>query len=160
MSRASLRTCSARSLPMKRRPLNRATQQLQVVYEAACQFQTHPSAEEVYQRARRILPRISLGTVYRNLRRLVDEDKIAMFFLDERRVRYDPITTSHVHFVCQQCGQITDICLEQLLLRIDFSMLIRGGYTVSAYSAVIKGLCPTCSREDKRAPTGNSCPSP
>lgn len=145
---------------MKRRPLKRMTQQLQVVYEVVCQFQTHPSAEEVYLQARRILPRIGLGTVYRNLQRLVDEDKIGIFFPDERRVRYDPITTNHIHFVCQQCGQIKDVFLEQLLLGIDFSMFVRSGYTIATHDVVIKGLCPTCSREDKQAYTGNSCPSP
>jgi len=145
---------------MKRRPLKRTTQQLQVVYEAVCQFQTHPSAEEVYLRARRILPRIGLGTVYRNLQRLVDEDKIGMFFPDERRVRYDPITTDHVHFVCQQCGQITDVFLEQLLLGIDFRRFVRSGYTISTHNVVIKGLCPTCSGADKQVYTGNSCLSP
>ena len=71
-------------------------------------------------RVRRILPRIGLGTVYRNLQRLVDEDKIGMFFLDGCRVHYDPIPTNHVHFVYQQCGQIKDVFLEQLLLGIDY----------------------------------------
>ena len=145
---------------MKRRPLKRTTQQLQVVYEAVCQFQTHPSAEEVYQRARRILPRISLGTVYRNLQRLVDENKIGMFFPDEHGVRYDPIIANHAHFICQRCGQIKDVFLEQLLRGIDFSALVRRGCTISAHSAVIKGWCPTCSAEDKQVYTGNSCPSP
>jgi len=107
-------------------------------------------------RARRILPRIGLGTVYRNLQRLVDEDKIGMFFPDERRVRYDPITTNHIHFVCQQCSQIKDVFLDQPLLGIDFSMFVRSGYTISSHNIVIKGLCPTCSGEDKQVYTRNS----
>jgi Fur family transcriptional regulator, peroxide stress response regulator len=111
-------------------------------------------------RARRTLPRIGLGTVYRNLQRLVNEDKIGMFFPDERRVHYDPITTNHIHFVCQQCGQIKDVFFEQLLLGIDFSRFVRSGYTISTHKVVIKGLCPTCSEEDKQAYPGNSCLSP
>jgi len=114
----------------------------------------------VYQQARGILPQISLGTVYHNLHRLVDEGKIGIFFPDERRARYDPITTNHAHFVCQQCGQIKDVFLEQLLLGIDFSRLIRSGYTPSIHSVAIKGLCPTCTGEDKHAYTGTGCPSP
>jgi Fe2+ or Zn2+ uptake regulation protein len=146
---------------MKQRPRKRTTQQLQVVYEAVSQFQTHPSAEDVYQQARRILPRIGLGTVYRNLQRLVDENKIGTVFPDEHGVRYDPIITNHAHFICQQCGQITDVFLKQLLLGIDFSTLVRSGRTIATHSVVVKGWCPTCSTEDRRqASVGNGCPSP
>jgi len=48
----------------------RATQQLATVYKALQGDHSHPSADEIYQRVRQTLPRISLGTVYRNLQRL------------------------------------------------------------------------------------------
>src|SRR5712691_10336081 len=91
----------------------RATPLLAAVYEALQGDHSHPSADEIYQRVRRTLPRISLGTVYRNLQRLVEEGRIRMFLLGERVARYDPIVTEHDHFICQQCGRVEDVLLER-----------------------------------------------
>ena len=129
---------------MKRRPNTRTTQQLRAVYQAVCHSRSHPSAEEVYRHTRRIFPQISLGTVYHTLHRLVAEGKIAVFFPGERTARYDPITTGHAHFVCQQCRQVEDVFLEQPPLGIDLSGLVGSGYCISAYSLVLYGLCLTC----------------
>jgi len=129
----------------QRRPQRRTTRQLQVVYQAVCQSCSHPSADEVYWYARRVLPQISLGTVYHNLQRLVDEGKISVFLLGERTARYDPTTTAHAHFVCQHCGQVEDVFLDQLQLGIDLSMLARRGYRISTQSLVMYGRCPSCT---------------
>jgi Fur family peroxide stress response transcriptional regulator len=129
---------------VQRRPQTRNSHQLQAVYQAVCQSFSHPSADEVYWHARRILPRISLGTVYHNLQRLVARGKISVFLLGERTARYDPTTTAHAHFVCQQCGQVEDVFLDHPLLGIDLSVLARQGYRITAQSLVIYGLCPTC----------------
>lgn len=130
---------------MQPRPQKRNTHQLQVVYQAVCQARSHPSADEVYWQARRILPRISLGTVYHNLQRLVAEGKIGVFLLGERTARYDPTTADHAHFVCQRCGQVEDVFLTQSSLGVDLSILTRRGYNVSTQSLVISGLCPPCT---------------
>ena len=105
----------------------------------------------MYWHARRSLPRISLGTVYHNLQRLVAQGKISVFLLGERTARYDPTTTAHAHSVCQQCGQIEDVFLDHPLLGIDLSALTHLGYHITAQSLVIYGLCPTCVG---RAPAG------
>jgi Fe2+ or Zn2+ uptake regulation protein len=80
----------------------RATQQLATVYKALQGDHSHPSADEIYQRVRQTLSRISLGRVYRNLQRLVEERKIRMLLLGERVARYDPVLAAHDHFICQQ----------------------------------------------------------
>ncbi|MBW2644383.1 MAG: transcriptional repressor, partial [Deltaproteobacteria bacterium] len=46
---------------------HRITKQRQVILEELRKLNTHPSADEIYKVVRRHLPRISLGTVYRNL---------------------------------------------------------------------------------------------
>ncbi|MBI3797712.1 MAG: transcriptional repressor [Deltaproteobacteria bacterium] len=129
---------------MQRRPQTRNTHQLQAVYQAVCQSSSHPSADEVYWHVRRNLPRISLGTVYHNLQRLVAQGKISVVLLGERTARYDPTTTAHAHFVCQQCGQVEDVFLSHTLLGIDLNVLARQGYRITAHNLLISGLCPTC----------------
>jgi Fe2+ or Zn2+ uptake regulation protein len=127
----------------------RATQQLTAVYEALQGDHSHPSADEIYQRVRRVLPRVSLGTVYRNLQRLVEEGKIRMFLLGERVARYDPMGAEHDHFICQQCGRVEDILLERNR-QVNLRSLLDKGFTVTTHSLAIHGLCQKCGREQPK----------
>ena len=54
------------------------------------------------------MPNISLGTVYRNLKRLENNGEISTIF-DDQIVRYDGNTKSHHHFKCTKCGELIDI---------------------------------------------------
>lgn len=123
----------------------RATRQLAAVYAALQGDHSHPNADEIYQRVRQTLPRISLGTVYRNLQRLVEEGKIRMFLLGERTARYDPRITEHDHFICQQCGGVEDVLLERDR-RVNLTPLMNRGFTVTTHSLAIHGLCQKCSK--------------
>ena len=81
----------------------RTTPQLAVVLEAVrTSGAEHPTAERIYDRVRRVLPSISLGTVYRNLQRLVQEGQIGAAQLGARSLHYDPTATPHDHFVCRR----------------------------------------------------------
>jgi len=68
---------------MRRAARQRTTRQLEQVFQALQGDHTHPFAHEIYRRVHKKLPRISLGTVYRNLHSLVDERKIRTLLLDE-----------------------------------------------------------------------------
>jgi Fur family peroxide stress response transcriptional regulator len=123
----------------------RATRQLAAVYEALQDDHSHPSADEIYQRVRRQLPRISLGTVYRDLQRLVEEGKIRVFLLGERVARYDPMLVEHDHFICQQCGRVEDIFLERDR-QVNLAPLTEKGFTVTTHSLTIHGVCRKCGQ--------------
>jgi Fur family ferric uptake transcriptional regulator len=127
----------------------RATRQLAAVYEALQEDRSHPSAGEIYRRVRKKLPRISLGTVYRNLQRLVAEGKIRMFLLGERVARYDPMIEEHDHFICQRCGHIEDVLLKRQR-QVNLAPLLAEGITVTALTLTIQGLCQRCGQ--KRRP--------
>ena len=127
----------------------RATRQLTAVYDVLRGDHSHPGADEIYERVRRALPRISLGTVYRNLQRLVEEGKIRMFLLGERVARYDPMVAEHDHFICQRCGRVEDVLLPRDR-RVDLAPLVDRGFTITAHSLAIHGLCQKCGRERHR----------
>jgi Fe2+ or Zn2+ uptake regulation protein len=129
----------------------RATRQLAAVYQALQGDPSHPSADQIYQRVRKTLPRISLGTVYRNLQRLVEDGKIRVFFLGERMARYDPKTVEHDHFICQQCGGVEDVLLESAR-QVNLTPLVKRGFTVTAHSLTIHGLCQKCGWEQRNKP--------
>jgi len=83
------------------------TSQRKIISDYLKNTATHPSAEEIYRRVRRILPRISKGTVYRNLNTLKEEGEIQEISASESR--YDGDISSHAHYICQKCGKIFDI---------------------------------------------------
>lgn len=69
----------------------------------------HPSAEIVYKNVRSQNPRISLGTVYRNLTLLAEDGEIIRFNVGDGVDRFDADTSPHCHFVCRKCGQVQDL---------------------------------------------------
>jgi Fe2+ or Zn2+ uptake regulation protein len=121
----------------------RSTLQLAVVLHAVQSSGTeHPTAERIYERVRRILPSISLGTVYRNLQRLVQEGRIGAAQLGARSLHYDPTTDAHDHFVCQQCGRVED--LMESAAEPARQAAHHAGHDVTSHTLVLFGRCREC----------------
>jgi Fur family peroxide stress response transcriptional regulator len=74
----------------------------------------HPTAEWVYEKVREELPRISLGTIYRNLHVLKEQGKIHELDFGEGTKRYDACVDPHYHFVCEVCGSVRDLEVPSL----------------------------------------------
>jgi Fe2+ or Zn2+ uptake regulation protein len=70
---------------------------------------SHPTAEWVYERARRKIPNLSLGTVYRNLNLLAEENTIQRVMTADGVVRYDHRLDAHAHFICTETGRVMDV---------------------------------------------------
>jgi len=90
-------------------PHTRDTKQRRVVFEAIRGTLSHPTADWIFDRVRTTLPKISLGTVYRNLAVLKDEGMVREIYGSDRRAHYDANTTQHAHFICSECGSISDV---------------------------------------------------
>jgi Fur family peroxide stress response transcriptional regulator len=136
---------------MRRAARKRTTRQLEQVFAALQGDHTHPFAHQIYQRVHRKLPRISLATVYRNLRSLVEEGKIRTLLLDEQGARFDPETSPHDHFVCERCGRVVDLFLRRAR-QVDLSPLAKPGYIVTTHSLTVHGTCQVCAA--RRRTTG------
>ena len=130
---------------MEHKIRQRTTQQLTVISAAIQGDHSHPSAEDIYSRVRKVLPHISLGTVYRTLQRLVQEGKIQMLLLGERTARYDPTLAEHDHFICQRCGRVEDVWIGRNR-QVNFTPLTKEGFTVTSHRLAIHGLCQLCGR--------------
>lgn len=121
----------------------RKTRQLEVVWHEVAGDNSHPTADQIYQKVRRHFPNISLGTVYRNLQKLVAEGKLQVLTLG-RTQHFDPLVDSHQHFICQTCGRVYDILVgkdEELLP----ASLPQGGFTVTSQRLAYFGKCKSCS---------------
>ena len=75
----------------------RTTRQLQTVWDTVKDDKSHPTADQIYERVRKKLPSISLGTVYRNLQKLVAEKKLQVL-MRGRSQHFDPLVERHQHF--------------------------------------------------------------
>lgn len=88
----------------------RNTRQRAVVYNVLRHTRTHPDAEWIYKEARKIIPNLSLGTIYRNLKILKEQRKIIEVKSEySQSARFCTFLAPHSHFHCQQCDSITDV---------------------------------------------------
>ncbi len=85
----------------------RNTRQLEVVWNAVKGDESHPTADQIYDKVRKQLPNISLGTVYRNLQKLVADEKLHILILG-RSQHFDPLVGRHQHFICEVCDSVFD----------------------------------------------------
>jgi Fur family ferric uptake transcriptional regulator len=125
-------------------PTRRSTRQSRLVFEAVSGTGSHPTAEWVYEAVRRALPHVSLGTVYRNLQKLVADGRIRSFERDGR-IRYDADLTTHDHFSCDRCGLLMDIPRAAEVLPAERRLRAKG-FAVAGRTLEFHGLCRKCRR--------------
>ena len=107
----------------------------------------HPTAEVVYDNVRMIYPKISLGTVYRNLTLLSDTGTILRLRLGDGVDHFDADTSEHYHVLCNGCGIVEDLDMKGKKLSIDTSILPYDG-TITGHIIYFKGICKDCSQKD------------
>ncbi len=104
---------------------------------------SHPTAETVYENVREHIPNISLGTVYRNLNMLAEAGDILRLSCGGTSDRYDGNPMQHYHFLCKECGDVSDLEMPGL----DHIDVIAGaafGGTIEGHYAYFFGCCPAC----------------
>ena len=122
----------------------RLTRPRRIILDVVRATDAHPTAAFVYQRVRRRLPRVSLATVYRNLRMLAAEGFLAER-ADEAGTRFDGNTGRHDHFTCLTCGRIYDVPAPvQRGARRRLSA--RAGFEILDHRTEYYGRCGACRR--------------
>jgi Fe2+ or Zn2+ uptake regulation protein len=129
--------------------MQRSTRQLVTTLEVLAAASDHPTAEQILLRVRARLPRISLGTVYRNLEKLRAQGQLRVVNIGPGVARYDALLSEHDHFVCDACGGVID--LDPLAEDADVLRLRNEGYEVRCRSVVVHGLCRSCAHGTRHA---------
>ena len=122
------------------------TKQRRVIFEELKKLDSHPTANEVYEMARVRLPRISLGTVYRNLEILSEYGMIRKLELGGTQKRFDGNLGNHYHVRCIRCGSIEDVPLEPLAT-IENAIRRVSDYEIIGSRLEFIGVCPQCKKE-------------
>lgn len=125
----------------------RNTVQRRVIVEELLKLHTHPTADELYRLVRERLPRISLGTVYRNLEMLSEEGVVRRINLGGRRARFDGDVAGHQHLRCRVCGRIDDLRLGAEPTECDAAALEGTGYRLVERRVEFIGVCPDCAKK-------------
>lgn len=122
----------------------RYSKQRETIYSILCQMTSHPSANEIYHIVREFIPDISLGTVYRNLNLLTEQKRIIRLDVNDR-AHYDASIHRHFHFVCKQCGEISDLYLDDEIIDSFVSNVEKVSKNkVDDIDLMISGICEKC----------------
>lgn len=103
----------------------------------------HPTADAVYASVREEFPNVSLGTVYRNLNLLADLGEIRRLNCGSGPERFDGDTRPHYHFICRECGQVTDLPMNVLEQMNTEAQECCGG-KIDSHITYFYGICGDC----------------
>jgi Fur family peroxide stress response transcriptional regulator len=124
-------------IPMRKSKQKEAI--LKVLQGAVC----HPDAGWIYEKVKKQIPDISLGTIYRNLKLLKEAGAIREVGLSGGISHFESEIQPHYHFRCEDCGRIFD--LDE---KVDRSLANRvekkTGFKVTGQNLELSGLCLKC----------------
>ncbi len=125
----------------------RMTNQREMILKELKKSRQHLTADELYERVKKSMPRISLATVYRNLEILSEAGIIAKLEISGRQKRFDYDVTVHDHIYCMQCQRVDNLELDRDAIQ-SVSYESDKGYAVHGYRLEVAGICPECQKKN------------
>ena len=126
----------------------RMTRQRQIILEELRSVDTHPSADQIYEMVRKRLPRISLGTVSRNLEILSESGEIQKLDLGCSLKRFDGVAEDHYHIRCLDCDRVVDAPPGSEVF-ISYELKGAADFKISGHKLEFVGICPACLNPPK-----------
>ena len=128
--------------------MRRETRQREAILNVLRQTDAHPTADLIYEEVRKVIPNISKGTIYRNLKVLRDMGEISELNLSGTVSRYEGRQENHYHFRCEICGRVFDLD-EPVNNELNKRVARRTGFEVSYHQLEFRGLCRECQQKSK-----------
>ena len=126
----------------------RMTRQRQVILEELRKVCSHPGADEIYTMVRRRMPRISLGTVYRNLEVLSELGEIRKIEMGGTLKRFDGKSDDHYHIRCMICQRVVDAPVK-LMPNLEKSLNGKTDFEILGHRLEFVGICPECQKRQQ-----------
>jgi Fe2+ or Zn2+ uptake regulation protein len=124
---------------------HRLTPQRRGVYDILLEERDHPTATEVFIRAKSRMPTISLATVYNCLETLVDCGLVKQVNVERDATRYCPNLAEHGHFICETCGTVYDVEIASGK-KLEKAWQLPEGFTLTRSELTLRGICATCNQ--------------
>lgn len=121
----------------------RMTQQREIILNELKKFPGHPTADELYDKVKKKLSRISLATVYRNLEILTEAGQVSKIEISGRQKRFDSELHHHDHVFCLNCHRVDNIHLKKNS-RDALKPKNLCGYSIEGFRVEFRGTCPDC----------------
>lgn len=118
--------------------------QREAILEHVVARKSHLSAEEIYAALRPRHPRLSMGTVYRNLHILVTQGRLRALHFGSGQDLYDGRLDPHYHVLCRGCGELYDLDMPAVQGIDECARAFANDFSVESHTLVFHGLCRTC----------------
>lgn len=104
----------------------------------------HPTAERLYDEAARVMPTLSLKTVYTTIGELAQIGVVRLARFGTENLRVDTVMGPHAHAVCEACGRLSDVPIVGEALNLLRSLVPEGAFHIDGFEVVYRGRCPEC----------------
>ena len=121
------------------------TKQREVVLQVIRDEKEHLTANDVFDKAKQLLPSISFATVYNSLRYLKEAGLIAEISFGNGASRFDSMTSRHDHAICTKCGKLVDMEIELPPEIISFAAEF-SQFQLESLELTLRGICPDCNK--------------
>ncbi|MCI2147534.1 MAG: transcriptional repressor [Clostridiales bacterium] len=132
----------------------RYSKQRSLIMDVLKSTHTHPTAQWVYEQAKREMPSIGIATVYRNLNALVQNGDVQKIIAPGNIEHYDADTSDHWHMECMQCGRIVDLKASSEQLAALHRMIVETfdirDENVRIGKTLLQGVCNDCLLRNKK----------
>lgn len=125
----------------------RNTKQRTLILDIVRAHGDHPTAEDIYRDVHEQNPKVSRGTVYRNLNLLEETGDIISIEVPGGN-RFDRRCDPHAHVICCSCGAVCDAMVEHDHT-LDSTVERQTGYIITRHETLFYGICPSC--QEKKA---------
>ncbi|MGB3364626.1 MAG: transcriptional repressor [Thermodesulfobacteriota bacterium] len=120
------------------------TPQRMVIFRILSECNQHVTVDQIYQRASVEYPMLSPATVYRNMEQMVESDLLKHLDLGGTSMRYDTNLEEHHHFVCTECGSVSDVYLDNINYTLDENRSPLGKAQIDSLDLHLQGTCGEC----------------
>jgi Fur family peroxide stress response transcriptional regulator len=128
---------------------HKLTPQREAVFQVIREREDHPTASDIFEAARRLLPGISYATVYNSLRYLKEAGLVHEINFGDSASRYDRETERHDHSICNDCGKLVDFELPETA-KLMQAAARRSRFKAESVHLTLRGICPDCRETSYR----------
>mgnify|MGYP003852226135 CR=1 FL=1 len=115
------------------------------IYQLISTGNVHPTAQWILTRMKEEFPAVNESNLYRNIRILIEEGRIVVRDTGDGVEHYDANTSSHYHFICEQCGKISDIDMA-VDRHVEQEMQKHIPHSIASHTINFYGICEDCQR--------------
>ena len=120
------------------------TKQRKLIKDIIYASYKHPTADDIFELAKKKMPSIAVGTVYRNLSLLVESGEVRKIDVPNAPSRYDRPQIPHEHLICSLCGSVKDVTIDGLMPILKE----KTGEEISEYKLALYYVCESCKNKN------------